>query len=84
MRAVITQVERWRAKADELCAVADTLGDAAARDQLLQMAEGYDRLANGRVRDQEARGRHRTALLIERPQAHKRTGQSTLTSRGGP
>jgi len=46
MRAVLTQVERWRAKADELRAVADTLGNAVARDQLLQMAEGYDGLAN--------------------------------------
>ena len=46
MRAVLTQVERWRAKADELRAVADTLKNAVARDDLLQMADGYDRLAN--------------------------------------
>ena len=45
MRAVLTQVERWRAKADELRAVADTLKNAVARDDLLQMADGYDRLA---------------------------------------
>ena len=46
MRTVLTQVERWRAKADELRAVADTLKNAVARDDLLQMADGYDRLAN--------------------------------------
>ena len=46
MRAVLTQVERWRAKVDELRAVADTLKNAVARDDLLQMADGYDRLAN--------------------------------------
>ncbi len=46
MRAVLTQVERWRAKADELRAVADTLKNAVARDDLLQMADGYDRLAD--------------------------------------
>ena len=46
MRAVLTQVERWRAKADELRAVADTLKNAVARDDLMQMADGYDRLAD--------------------------------------
>jgi len=46
MRAVLTQVERWRAKADELRAVADTLKNAVARGDLLQMADGYDRLAD--------------------------------------
>lgn len=46
MRAILAQVEGWRSKADELRAVADTLGDAVARDQLLQMADGYDGLAD--------------------------------------
>jgi hypothetical protein len=46
MRAVLTRVQRWRAKADELRAVADTFHDAVARDALLEMAHGYERLAH--------------------------------------
>ena len=58
MRFVLAQVEGWRAKADELRAVADTLGDAVARDQLVQMADGYDGLADD-MEDLAARRRAR-------------------------
>jgi hypothetical protein len=56
MRAILAQVERWRAIADELRAAAQSLNHAAARDQLLQMADGYDRLADD-MEDHEANRR---------------------------
>ena len=46
MRAILSQAQRWRAKADELRAVADTLRNAVARDALLEMAHGYEGLAS--------------------------------------
>ena len=46
MREILIQVERWRAKSDELRSTADTLTNAVARDSLLEMADGYDRLAD--------------------------------------
>ena len=58
MRVIHAQVEGWRTKADELRAVADTLCDAVACDQLLQTADGYDGLADD-MEDLEARRRAR-------------------------
>ncbi|HKX08205.1 MAG TPA: hypothetical protein VJN67_08420 [Stellaceae bacterium] len=46
MRQKLNQVEKWRQKAEELHAVADTLRNEVARDQLQQMAEGYTQLAD--------------------------------------
>jgi hypothetical protein len=46
MADVLGQVQRWRAKADELRATADILSNQVARDSLLDMADGYDRLAD--------------------------------------
>lgn len=46
MGDILGQVERWRMKAHELRAASDGLSNAAARDALLEMAEGYDRLAD--------------------------------------
>jgi len=46
MGDILGQVVRWRLKADELRAAAETLTDAVARDSLQDMADGYDRLAD--------------------------------------
>lgn len=46
MGDILSQVQRWRFKADELRAVAESLANAVARDALLDMADGYDRLAD--------------------------------------
>ena len=46
MGNILTEVERWRSKADELLGVAENLTNDAARDELLQMAESYNRLAD--------------------------------------
>jgi hypothetical protein len=46
MGDILAQVVRWRAKADELRATAETLSNAVARDSLQEMADGYDRLAD--------------------------------------
>ncbi len=46
MGDILSEVQRWRAKADELRATADMLTNAVARDSLLEMADGYDRLAD--------------------------------------
>ena len=62
MRAVLTQVEQWRAKAGELRGIADALDNAMACDQLLQMAEGYERLAN-KMEELEIRRNLRTVGL---------------------
>jgi hypothetical protein len=46
MGDILTEVERWRMKAEELFAVAENLTNEAARSELLQMAESYIRLAD--------------------------------------
>ncbi len=46
MGDILSEVQRWRAKADELRATADMLTNVVARDSLLEMADGYDRLAD--------------------------------------
>jgi hypothetical protein len=45
MGDIIGESRRWRMKAEELRAIADCVSNEIARDTLLQMAEGYDRLA---------------------------------------
>ena len=45
MADILSEVQRWRAKADELRETADMLTNMVARDSLLEMADGYDRLA---------------------------------------
>jgi len=52
------EVQRWRIKADELRATAETLSNAVARDSLQEMADGYDRLAD-RMADLDAKKRAR-------------------------
>ena len=46
MGDILSQVQYWRAKADELRSTADMLTNAIARDSLLEMADGYERLAD--------------------------------------
>ena len=46
MGDILSEVQRWRLKADELRATAEMLKNAVARDSLLEMADGYDRLAD--------------------------------------
>jgi hypothetical protein len=56
MGDILSEIQRWHVKAVELRAVSDTLSNAVARDALLDMADGYDRLAN-HMEDLEARKR---------------------------
>ena len=58
MSDILGQVVRWRTKADELRATAETLSNAVARDCLEEMADGYDRLADD-MEDLEAEKRAR-------------------------
>jgi len=58
MGDILSEVQRWRAKADELRATAEMLTNAVARDSLLEMADGYDRLAD-HMEDLEAKKRAR-------------------------
>jgi len=58
MSDILSEVQRWRLKADELRAVAKTLTNAVARDTLLDMADGYGRLAD-HMEDLETRKRTR-------------------------
>ena len=46
MGDILSEVQRWRFKADELRGAADNLSNAVARDALREMADRYDRLAN--------------------------------------
>ena len=56
MGDILSEVQRWRLKAEELRATADVLTNEVARDSLLEMAEGYDRLAD-HMEDLEAKRR---------------------------
>lgn len=56
MGDILSEVQRWRLKADELRATADMLTNEVARDSLFEMAEGYDRLAD-HMEDLEAKRR---------------------------
>ena len=47
-------VSRWRARAQEILAQAETMGDAEARQTMKQIAAGYERLAQ-RVEQQTRR-----------------------------
>jgi len=58
MGDILSEVQRWRIKADELRATAETLSNAVARDSLQEMADGYDRLAD-RMADLDAKKRAR-------------------------
>jgi hypothetical protein len=58
MGDILTEVQRWRAKADELRATTEHLTNQAARDSLLEMADGYDQLADN-MEDLEVRKRAR-------------------------
>lgn len=58
MSDILTEVQRWRAKADELRVATGMLSNAVAKDSLLEMADGYDRLADD-MEDLEARKRAR-------------------------
>jgi hypothetical protein len=45
MGDILSEVQRWRAKADEARATAEMMSNAVARDSLLEMADRYERLA---------------------------------------
>jgi hypothetical protein len=59
MGDILSEVQRWRAKADELRAAAENVSNAVAKDSLLEMADGYVRLAD-HMEDLEARKRAKT------------------------
>jgi hypothetical protein len=46
MSYMYQEAARWRANANELLDAADNLHDQVARDAMLEMAEGYMRLAD--------------------------------------
>lgn len=46
MADILSEVRAWRAKADELLAGAEGVRNEVARDELMQMAEGYERMAD--------------------------------------
>ena len=46
MADILSEVRSWRAKADELLAGAEGVRNEVARDELMQMAEGYERMAD--------------------------------------
>ncbi len=58
MGDILSEVQRWRLKADELRATAEMLTNEVARDSLQEMADGYDRLAD-HMEDLEAKKRAR-------------------------
>jgi hypothetical protein len=58
MGDILSEVLRWRAKADELRAATEQLTNQVARDSLLEMADGYDQLADA-MEDREIERRAR-------------------------
>ena len=62
MGDILREVQRWRAKTDELHATAERVSNAVARDALLQMTDGYDLLADN-MEDLEASKRARASIL---------------------
>lgn len=42
----MAEISGWRARAEELRTVAEDLANAIARDAMLDMADGYERLAD--------------------------------------
>jgi len=62
MGDILREVQRWRAKADELRATAEGLSNVVAGDALLQMADGYDLLADN-MEDLEASKRARASIF---------------------
>ena len=63
MGDILGEVQRWRLKADELRATAETLSNAVARDSLQEMADGYDRLAD-HMEDLEVKRRARVRASV--------------------
>ena len=45
MSGLLEEIQRWRMRADQLRASAELVVNEVARDAMLDMAEGYDRLA---------------------------------------
>ena len=62
MGDILSEVQRWRAKADELRVCATTLSNAVARDSLEEMADRYDQLAN-KLEGPEAENRIKTSTI---------------------
>ena len=58
MGDILSQVERWRLKADELRAAADMLTNEVARHSFFEMADRYDQLAD-HMEDLEVKRRAR-------------------------
>lgn len=42
---IVYDIKHWRDRADEARQMADHITDPAAKDAMLQVADGYDRLA---------------------------------------
>jgi hypothetical protein len=61
MSNVSAEINRWRMKADELRAAAETLSNDIARDAILEMADGYDAFAD-RMASFEAKKRARMPI----------------------
>ena len=57
------QIGRWRSSADELVGAADTVRNEVAPDHLLDVAQGYDRLAD-----------HMAELVAKRRAIQKKQG----------
>jgi len=45
MGDILSEVQRWRLKAEELRTAAEGIQNAVAQDTMLEMAERYERLA---------------------------------------
>jgi len=46
MGDILSEVQRWRLKAEELRTAAEGVRNAVAQDAMLEMAERYERLAS--------------------------------------
>ncbi len=66
MGDILSQVQRWRLNAEELRARAESLSNMVAKDEMLDMAERYDRLAD-RMEELAAK-----ELARKQPQSHRR------------
>jgi hypothetical protein len=58
MIGILGDVEHWRAKAEQLRVIAEDMSTPTARGTMLDMADGYDRLAETMER-RAARARER-------------------------
>jgi hypothetical protein len=64
MGNLLTEIRRMRQTADELVSAAPSISNPAARDTLLEMAEGYGQLAN-RLRDLAVKRREHLRMVFD-------------------